>query len=207
FVPDNNTKVYLDMFAQNSLLKEGHYFLTKLSLSTTVYLGNDMMKQIMEFEGDVSKDIDSDAYNYTFVARSLDTTLSDQPAGVDNIVTIDDSRFVDYTMNVDKDTMDNLLTVEIKGLGVKLFFRPPSMDEKINSLELPMVPGAVFHVKEDSWRLVDMSESEFTIASFPEGPSLKEKATESKVSEPVYVQYLMLSNSTQQVGYNDTICH
>ncbi|MGH5083252.1 hypothetical protein ACRFG5_27745, partial [Klebsiella pneumoniae] len=162
--------------------------------------------QIMEFEGDVSKDIDSDAYNYTFVARSLDTTLSDQPAGVDNIVTIDDSRFVDYTMAVDKDAMDNLLTVEIKGLGVKLFFRPPSMDEKINSLELPMVPGAVLNVKRESWKMVDLTKSEFDVASFPQGPSLKEKATEHKVSKPVYIQHLLLKDSTDKIGYNDTIC-
>ncbi|GFR82549.1 hypothetical protein ElyMa_002365700 [Elysia marginata] len=208
FVPEVDTKICVELFAQNSLCRGGHYFVTKLSLSTTVYLGNDFMKQTMEFEGDVFQDVNSGSYNYTFIARSLDTTVLDKPDDVVNIATADDSRFVDYTMAVDKDALNNLLKVEIMGIGATLFFRPSSMFEDINNMELPMVPGAVFNIKRDSWKMVDTTLSHFDIASFPEGPSLKVKATELGVSKPTLVQYLMLSSSTEDVavGFNDTIC-
>ena len=163
-----------------------------------------MMKQIMEFEGDVH--IDGDVYNFTFIARSLDTTILDLPEFEGQVVSSNDSRFVNYTMIVDKDAVDNLLVVEIIGLGIKLFFRPPCTDGLLNNMELPMVPGAVFNIKKENWKMVDLERSNFGIASFPLGPSLKDKATELNVSKPVYVQYLMLDNSTTEIGYNDSLC-
>ena len=172
-----------------------------------MYLGNDMMKQVMEFEGDIHTDINSGNYNYTFIAKSLDTTLLGLPEFVDKVVSSDDSRFVNYTMIVDKDEVNNLLVVEIVGLGIKLFFRPPCTDELLNNMELPMVPGAVFNIKREKWKMVNLNHSEFEIASFPLGPSLKDKATELNVSKPVYVQYLLLSNSITDIGYNDSLCY
>ncbi|RUS84229.1 hypothetical protein EGW08_007981 [Elysia chlorotica] len=207
FTPEADTRVIVELYGQNTLFKGGHYFLTKLTLSTTVYLGNDMMKQVMEFEGDIHTDLDSQAYNYTLVARSLDTTVFDQPEGVNNVVSANDSRLVQYTMTVDKDAVDNLLLISIKGLGIRLFFRPPSTVEHLNNVELPMVPGALFTIKKDFWKLIDLTYSEFQIASFPDSPSLKDLATEHHVSKPVYVQYLLLANSTTEVGYDDFMCY
>ncbi|GFR82546.1 hypothetical protein ElyMa_002365600 [Elysia marginata] len=207
FVPKADTRVILELYGQNVLFRGGHYFLTKLSLSTTVYIQNDLMKQIMEFEGDVLVDTDTNSYNYTFLARSLDTSLLDEPEMQDRSMEIVDTRFSEYIMAIDKDAFNNLLHVQIPGLGVTLFFRPPSMHEEIDNIKLPMVPGAVFNIQRDSWKMVDISKSEYDIAAFPEGPSLKEQATDMKTSLPTYVQWLLLQDSLSDLGYNDTICY
>ncbi|RUS84228.1 hypothetical protein EGW08_007980 [Elysia chlorotica] len=207
FRPDKDIEIFLDLFAQNELFHEGHYFLSKLTMSTTVYLANDMMKQVMQFEGDVHSADNSQFLNYTLLARSLDTTLSEQPKGMYNVVSTNDTRFEEYTMTVDKDAVDNLLLVSIKGLGITLFFRPPNEDASLDNMFLPLVPGAVFNIKRENWGMVDEARSEFDIASFPDGPSLKDKATELQVSKPLYVQYLLLANSTTEIGYDDSVCY
>ncbi|GFN97336.1 hypothetical protein PoB_002384200 [Plakobranchus ocellatus] len=196
-------KAGMELFGNNRLFKGGEYYLTNLTFSMFVQSSDDDMTQIMEFTGDVS----DDGKDYILVAKSQQMSIDSTPKGVEPSVSAESSLW-GYTMDVEMDAHNNFLTVVIVELGVKLLFRPPSTSVHVNNKELPLVPGAVFTVDEDHWKYVQFGPSQYSVAAWPEGPSLEEMATEHNMSKPLYVQYLMLNHSMPfiPVEPRDAIC-
>ncbi|GFN97338.1 hypothetical protein PoB_002384400 [Plakobranchus ocellatus] len=208
--PEKDLIAEVELFGENFLFTGGDYFLTNLTLSTRIFYGTEFMRQAMGFEGNVMKDVDGEGYSYLLVAKSVEMEFSDESDSESKSdIVPEESPLLLYTMDVEEDVLDNLLTVKIYGLGISIYFRPPSKGEGLNNLQLPLVPGAVFSIDDTHMKKVNIEKSQYNLAAWPQGPSLADLAKSLKVSKPVYIQYLMLNNSLPIIPVLDPepICH